>query len=79
MKKMFLKSSQNSQEHTCVEISFFIKLRAVFFLIKKGTPAQAFPCEFSKILKNNFFTEHLRTTASVLEKTNNLPEFLYDK
>ena len=53
--------------------------KSVLKKFAKFTLAQAFPCEFSKILKNNFFTEHLRTTASVIEKTNNLQEFLYDK
>ena len=33
--------------------------------IKKETLAQVFSCEFCKIFKNTFFTEHLRTTASV--------------
>ena len=32
--------------------------------IKKDTPAQVFSCEFYKIFKNIFFTEHLRATAS---------------
>ena len=32
---------------------------------KKETPKQAFSCEFCKIFKNNFFTEHLQVTASV--------------
>ena len=32
--------------------------------IKKETPKQAFSCEFCEILKNNFFPEHLRVTAS---------------
>ena len=31
---------------------------------KKETLAQVFSCEFIKISKNTFFTEHLRTTAS---------------
>ena len=30
----------------------------------KETLAQVFSCEFCKISKNSFFTEHLRTTAS---------------
>ena len=34
-------------------------------LIKKETLAQTFSCEFCEISKNNFFTEHLRTTASI--------------
>ena len=33
--------------------------------IKKETLAQVFSCEFCKISKNTFFTEHLPTTASV--------------
>ena len=32
--------------------------------IKKETPTQLFSCEFSYILKNTFFTEHLRVTGS---------------
>ena len=35
-------------------------------LSKKETLAQAFSCEFCKISKNTFFTEHLWATASVL-------------
>ena len=31
--------------------------------IKKETPTQVFFCEFYKIFKNTFFTEHLRATA----------------
>ena len=31
---------------------------------KKGTLPQVFSCEFTKISKNTFFTEHLQTTAS---------------
>ena len=33
--------------------------------IKKDTLAQVFSCEFCKISKNTFLTEHLRTTTSV--------------
>ena len=33
--------------------------------IKKETLALVFSCEFYKIFKSTFFTEHLRTTASV--------------
>ena len=32
--------------------------------IKKDTLTQVFSCEFCKISKSTFFTEHLRTTAS---------------
>ena len=31
--------------------------------LDSGTLAQVFSCEFCKIFKNNFFTEHLSTTA----------------
>ena len=34
-------------------------------LLKTEILAQAFSCEFCEIFKNTFFTEHLRTTASV--------------
>ena len=34
--------------------------------IKKETLAQVFSCEFCKISKNIFFTEHLRKTTSVI-------------
>ena len=54
-KKVFLKISQNSQKNTCARVSFFIKLPA-----KKETPGQVFSCEFCKIFKNTFSTEHLR-------------------
>ena len=39
-------------------------LKKVYF-IKKETLAQVFPREFCEISKNTFFTEHLRTTASI--------------
>ena len=34
--------------------------------LKKESLAQVFSCEFCKISKNAFFTEHLRTTAFVV-------------
>ena len=49
--KVFLKISKNSQENMC---SF----------IRKETLAQVRSCEFRKICKNTFLTEHLWTTAS---------------
>ena len=55
--RMFCKISvlTNSQENTCIEVSFL-----------KETPTQKFSCEFCEIFKNTFLREHLRTTASVL-------------
>ena len=40
--------------------------------IKKETPSQVFSCEFCEISNNTFFTEHLRTTASVHLNINSL-------
>ena len=52
---MFLDISQNSQENTCVRVSFLIKLQAsACHVIKKETLAQLFSCEFCKISKNTF-------------------------
>ena len=50
-------------KHLCQSL-FFNKVAGRNF-IKKEALAQVFPCEFSKISKNTFFTEHLRATASV--------------
>ena len=51
-KSVFLKISQNSQPKACN-------------FIKKGSLTQVFSCQFCEIFKNTFFTEHLRTIASV--------------
>ena len=59
-KKVFLKISQNSQENTCAGA------RPATLLTKKLWLAQVFSCEFCEVFKNTFFTEHLRTTASIL-------------
>ena len=47
-------------------IVFLMSLLIVFF-IKKEALAQVFSCEFCEFFKNNFFTEHLRVTASETE------------
>ena len=39
--------------------------QSLIFNIKKETMAEVFSCEFCKISKNTFFTEHLRVAASV--------------
>ena len=41
-----------------------IQMLQAYNFIKKETLAQVFSCEFFEISKNNFFTEHLRATAS---------------
>ena len=64
--KVFLEISQNSQENSCVRVSFLIKLQASpWNFIKKEALAQVFSYEFCEISKNTFFTEHLWATASV--------------
>ena len=65
IKKVFLKVSQNSQENTCVRVSFLIKLQALACnFIKRECLAHMFSCTFCEIFKNTFFTEHLWTTTS---------------
>ena len=59
VKNIFLEISQNSQENTCVRVSFLIKLQAACNFIKKETLAQVFSREFYKISKNTFFIKHL--------------------
>ena len=45
--------------------SFLTKLRAAACnFIKKGSPKQAFSCEFCEILQYNYFTEYLRIASS---------------
>ena len=68
-KKVFLEISQNSQESACARASFLVKLRvAGLQLSLKETLAQVFSGEFCEISRNSFFTEHLWTTASDLQK-----------
>ena len=48
VKKLFLEISQNSQENTCVRVSFVAGWSAT--LLKKEILAQVFSCEFCKLL-----------------------------
>ena len=69
MKKVFLETSQNSQENTCVKVSFLIKLQAeTCNFIKKETLAQVFPCEFCEISKKTFSYRTPLVAASVETK-----------
>ena len=72
VKKVFLKTSQISQENICVG-DFLIQLQAFnregLQLYYKETPTRVFSSEICKILKNIYFEEHLRTTASVYKMT----------
>ena len=51
--------------HTCVEISFLIKMQAFRApaLLKRDSNTGVF-CEHWEIFKNTYFEEHLRTAAS---------------
>ena len=49
------------------ESLFLIKLQVeTYKFINQETLTQVFPCEFCKIFKNTFFTEHLWMVASGL-------------
>ena len=58
---MFLEISQNSQENTCARASFYYSCR----LLKRGSGAGVFSCEFCEIFKDTFLTEHFQKNASV--------------
>ena len=63
-KKSVLKNFAKFTGNMPAKVSFLIKLQAeTCNFIKKETLEQVFPCEFFKIFKNNFFTEHLWTTG----------------
>ena len=54
VEKLFLAISQNSLEKNCVRVSFLIKLQPCNFINKEAL-VQVFSCEFSEIVKTNFF------------------------
>ena len=65
VKKVFLDILQNSQKNSCARVSFSIKLQAeACNFIKKETSPKVFSCEFYKISRKAFLTEHLWATAS---------------
>ena len=67
-KMFFLKISQVSEKNTSVGVSFEWSCRPDDLqTYLKETPTHVFSCEIRKILKNNYFEEHLQTTASVLD------------
>ena len=70
--KVFLEISQNSQENSCIRVSFLIKLQAeACNFIKKETLAQVFSCEFCEISKNTFSHRTPLVAASV-DSMNNI-------
>ena len=64
-KKGFLKNSPKFTRKHLYQSLFFNKVAGFATLLKKAL-AQVFSCEFWKIFKNTFLTEHLLTMASVL-------------
>ena len=62
---MLFKILLNSQENTRAPVSFFNNVAGACKFIKKEILAQVFSCTFCEIFKNNLFTEHVWTTASV--------------
>ena len=60
-------------KHLCWSL-FLIKLRAFSYAstLLKESPTHVFCCEYCKFCKNNFFTEHLQTTASAWPMAPNL-------
>ena len=75
VKKAFLEILQNSQENTCVRVSFLIKLKAACNFIKKETLTRVLSCEFCEISKNTFSWRTPPVAASTLE----LSSFLLTK
>ena len=63
VKKQFLEISQNSQESTCVRISFLINLQERDLkpttLLRKRVWHRCYPVNFAKFLRTSFLTEHL--------------------
>ena len=62
-KKVFLKTSQNSQENTCARVTFLINLlfnKKETLALKKILWHRCFPVNFAKFLRTAFFVEHIQ-------------------
>ena len=62
-KRCFQKFRKNSQENTCVRVSFLMKLQASANNLKKRLRHRCFPVNFATFLRTPFFTEHFWVTA----------------
>ena len=61
VKKVFLGIWQNSQENTCVRVSFLIKFQVSRLqLYQKRDWHRGFPVNLTKFQRTPIFTEHLR-------------------
>ena len=70
-KKGFLRNFSNSQENTCVRVSFLLKLQAeACNFAKKETLAQVFSREFCEISKNTFSYKTPPVAASEYTRKN---------
>ena len=71
VKKLFLRISENSQENTCTEVSFYQSYRS-----------PVLSCEFCEIFKNNYFVKDWWTAAFenhvYLNSIEQFPEFQSD-
>ena len=75
VKKLFLRTYQNSQENTFVRVPFLIMLMAsVSNFIKKESLAQVFPVNFAKSLRTSF----LQNTSGRLIFTVVWPEKIFN-
>ena len=57
IKKLFLKSTQNLEEHSCVGVSFLIKLWVSGLQLYLKTFRQVFSCEFCETFYNSFLNK----------------------
>ena len=64
VRRGFFKTSQNSQENTCVRVSFLISCRPQASGIKTGTLAQVLSCEFCEYSKHTFSCRSPSVAAS---------------
>ena len=68
--KVFIETSQNSQENTCARVSFLINLQAkACNFIEKETLEQVHSCEFCEVSKKTFLAERFQATASKFHTT----------
>ena len=85
VEKVFLESSQNSQENTCARVSFLIKLQARKHLCqglqlyyKRDSGTGVFLWIFYELSKDNFSYKTLPVAASTMRQ-NNFHDFCWPK
>ena len=73
VKEVFLEISQNSQENTCVRVSFLVKSLRPATLLKKSLWYRCFPVNFPKFLSAYFLQN---TSGRLLLKLQNTYELM---